>query len=111
MPGGKGVVALQGAPGRWAGALRWGIEGGERVVRWPPLVVLWLFLLQEDKAVNCSDQKLEYLCNETKHNLMVVSPEEKAYSSLAGGTIEGRVAFFGSSSTSSSHLEPTRFVY
>ena len=38
---GRGVVALQGAPGRWAGALRWGIDGGgESVVRGPPLVVV-----------------------------------------------------------------------
>ena len=41
---------------------------------------------------------------------MVVSPEEQAYSSLTGGAIEGKVAFFGSSSTSPSHLRREIFT-
>ena len=46
--GGKGVLAL---PGRRAGAMRWGNEGGERVERCPPLVSL--VLLQKYLIGNC----------------------------------------------------------
>ena len=45
---GRGVLAL---PGRWAGAMRWGNEGGERVERCPPLVSL--VLLQKRLIASC----------------------------------------------------------